>query len=176
MILARDQLHEIQQQVATMLPHQKLPWRRDQEGFAYRNLASIVSLADTERFRLADASSLYEQGKTLFRRKKFAAANKKFKALIENYPTSVHVVKAHFLLAEGQFRLQHNDKFLSTVDEMIDQFPENDLTGFAMLRLGELYEYNDRVDDARDLYSLILKNYSNHDLRSQAAKLKRAVE
>jgi TolA-binding protein len=176
-VLAQYQLSEFHQQVAEILPKMKGPkWQKPEEGFQLRNLASVVGAPNLEKLDFANASSLFEQAKRLFRQDKHARAAVLFKQLIEQYPSSVHVVQAHFLLAESRFRQQRFDLLIETVDKMVTHYPENEMTGFALLRLGTVYEYEERPEDAIDLYKVVLKTYRNPDLKKQADLQLKAIE
>ena len=96
--------------------------------------------------------------------------------MIDRYPESLHVAEAHFLLAEGQYRLKEYDSSVATIEKMVDLFPENELTGFALLRLGSVFEKQDRLEDASDIYQAVLGNFKQTDLVHQAQASLKAVK
>ena len=159
------QLRQFQQDVAAVLPKQ---FKGKKASFAVRNLASVVSLPRLDQFQLRSGKALFQEGRKHFQKKDYTASNEKFMKLIERYPQSTKVVKAYFLWSEGLFLQGKYNKFIDTVDAMIRLFPEDELTGFALVRLGEVYRMQDRVDEAKELYKLVLSNYSNQALLKQA--------
>jgi TolA-binding protein len=59
---------------------------------------------------------------------------------------------------------------------MISLYPENDLTGFALIRLGKIYENQERLEDAIDVYKAVLKSYPKVTLQKQAQACLKAVQ
>lgn len=163
--LAHAQLREFQEQVATIVP-EALKDKAMINHFPLRELASAV--VSSEQLQVERASSLFERAKSEFREKNYETANNLFVELIENYPDSIHLVTAHFLLAEGKYQLKEFDATVNTIEKMIALFPESELTGFALLRLGHIYEKQERIEDASDIYRAIIVNFEQPELRRQA--------
>lgn len=165
--LASSQLADYQQQVATLLPGaiKDLPPAATQT-YQLRQLASVVGAQD--RLPIERASSLMEKGKASFRGGDYGEANRIFEELINRYPESVHIIEAHLLLAEGQFQIKEYESSVATIERMIDLFPESELTGFALLRLGGIFEVQDRLEDAGDIYKAVLANFNEPQLQKQA--------
>ena len=173
-ILAAGQLADYQQQVATLLP-EAIKGKSDQAAYPLRQLASVMG-AGTMGLTIERASGLLEKAKSAFREKNFEHSNHILTQLIERYPESVHVAEAHFLLAEGQYQLKEYDSSVATVEKMVDLFPENELTGFALLRLGTVFEKQDRLEDASDIYQAVLGNFKQPELVHQAGASLKAVK
>lgn len=168
-VLSRYQHSELMQHVARVIPGFKRGgWKKSEEGFPLRNLASVVGVSGLDKIQFAQGSSSFEQAKTEFRQGHYSRAILQFKEVIENYPHSVHAIKARFLLVECFFRQQRYHDVIEIVDEMVTQFPESEMTGFAMLRLASVFEHEERPEDAVDIYNVIIKNYSDKSLRKQA--------
>jgi TolA-binding protein len=170
--LAEHRLNDFQQQVATLLPN-SLKGKKTEEGYQLRQLASVVTVSDT--LGLEHASGLLEKAKQDFRAKNYEQCNSELRDLIRRYPDSVHVVEAYFLLAEGQFQVGELEASIATIDHMITLYPDNDLTGFALLRLGKIFEKEDRLEDATDIYRSILANFKRPEITSQAQVSLKAV-
>ena len=173
-LLAAGQLADYQQQVATLLPD-AIKGKSDQAAYPLRQLASVIG-GGTKGITIERASGLLEQAKGAFREKDFEQANHLLTRLIDRYPESLHVAEAHFLLAEGQYRLKEYDSSVATIEKMVDLFPENELTGFALLRLGSVFEKQDRLEDASDIYQAVLGNFKQTDLVHQAQASLKAVK
>ena len=166
--LAEDRLNDFKGQVAVVLP-QQLSQAEGKNQYPLRQLASVVT--EPSPLLIERASGLLEKGKEKFRQGEFDESNSAFYHLIVKYPESVHIAEAYFLLAEGQFQSKDYEASIATIEKMISLFPENELTGFALLRLGRIYELQDRLEDASDIYKSVLANFKQpewSDLQKQA--------
>jgi TolA-binding protein len=163
--LTADRFADFKQQMAALLPD-AIKGKDEHDAYPLRQMASV--LTTSHGFGIEKASGLFELAKQKFRDKKFEDSNAMLQDLIQKYPESVHVVEAHFLLAEGQFQSQEYEDSVGTIEKMVDLFPENDLTGFALLRLGRIFENQDRMEDATDIYRAVISNFSAPELKAQA--------
>ncbi|MCM2282452.1 MAG: tetratricopeptide repeat protein [Bdellovibrionaceae bacterium] len=175
-MLAGHELAEYRSHVATLLPEAIERSKGHEEKYRLRTLASVVQAQDSDQLPLERASGLFEKGKTQFRDGSYEEAVGAFRELIERFPESIHIAEAHFLLAEAQFQMKEYEPCLATIESMITLFPESELTGFALLRLGKIYEYQDRLEDAVEVYRTILKSYGDQPLLTQARLSLKAVE
>jgi TolA-binding protein len=165
-------LAEFQQDVASLLPD-AIRNQPDDKAYPLRQLASVS--AGARGIVIERASSLMESGKGEFRESKHEAAARIFRSVISNHPDSLHVIEAHFLLAESLYQIQDYDGAIAVVERMVDLFPENELTGFALLRLGGIFEVKERYEDAGDIYKAILNNFKHQELSRQAQASLKAV-
>lgn len=172
--LAAYQLADYQQQVATLLPDVLKTLPANEKNYPLRQLASVVTSNDS--LAIERASSLMEKGKGMFRKQEYGDSNRVFEDLINRYPDSVHIIEAHLLLAEGQYQLKEFEASVATIERMIDLFPESELTGFALLRLGAVFEAQDRLEDAGDIYKAILANFNESELQKQARASLKGVQ
>lgn len=173
--ISQFQIKELKQDLATHLPEVSEKLKNHEKGYITRNIASIA-LVPTAEYKLEKASSLFEKGKKYFRDKKFAKSNKIFSKLVNTYPESLHAIESLFFLAEGQFQLKEYEDCVLNVETMMRLYPENDLTGFALLRLGKVYEIQERNEDAVEVYRTIIHNYESKDLKSQANEFIKAIQ
>lgn len=171
--LLASELAEYQQNVATLLPS-ALQGKDGAAAYPLRQLASIA-VDGGEKLQIERASSLFENAKGAFREKDFERSNSMFTSLISRFPASLHVAEAHFLLAEGQFQLKEYGPSAATIEKMISQYPENDLTGFALLRLGHIFESQNRIEDAGDIYRAVITNFKEPTIVKQAKASLKAV-
>jgi tetratricopeptide (TPR) repeat protein len=81
-----------------------------------------------------------------------------------------------FLLVECNFILREFENTIAYTNKMLDLYPENELTGFAMLRLGKVYEEQDRLEDAIEIYKTLLNTFPNRGVASAARNSLRSVE
>jgi TolA-binding protein len=173
--LARHELAEFQQQVATLLPQAVKGSGEGPANYPLRQLASVVGVGREESLKIERASGQMEKAKASFREGLFEDAAESFNEIIETYPESMHVPEAEFLLAESQFQLKDFEASIVTIERMIELFPESELTGYALLRLGKIFEKQDRLEDAADVYRSVLNNFKDSKLTEQAKEQLKAV-
>jgi TolA-binding protein len=171
--LAQHELADYQQHVATLLPD-AIKGRSPESAYPLRQLASVLGESG-EMIAIERASGLFERAKTAFRERRFEDAAKLFQRLIEKHPASVHVAESYFLLAESCYQLKDFEGAIEQIEQMVSLFPENELTGFALLRLGVIYEAQDRLEDAGDIYRAVLANFKQDALVKQADASLKAV-
>ncbi|WP_295900755.1 outer membrane protein assembly factor BamD [uncultured Bdellovibrio sp.] len=165
------QLKDFQQSVAQVLPDDK----KLQANYELRNFAAVVrSPASEDAIDLS--AVLYEKGKKYFNDKDYDKAIKEFNGLLDKFPLSQHGVEAHFFIAESYFLKKDFRSSLTEIDNMVTQFPQHDLTGFILLRMGQISELNNQTEEASEIYKTVSKNFKNEDLKKQARKLAQSVE
>jgi len=168
MSLDREQFMEFRQNVATLMPDVLKQKGMGEAGYPYRSLASTISRTDAEHVRLALAKTLFESGKEHFRKKEYAKAVRVFKQIIEKYGYTPYVPESYFLLSESHFQMSELEECTLTVQTMVELFPHHELTGFALIRLGRIYEMQNRSEEAVDIYKTVLRSYPQRDVASQA--------
>lgn len=165
------QLKDFQQTVAQILPDNK----KLQANYEAKNLASVVRTPASDE--VIDLSPvLFEKAKKSFKSQNYEKSIREFRELIEKYPLSSHNVEARFFIAESFFLKKDYKSCLQEVDVMLTQYPDNDLTGFILLRMGQISEINNQVEEASEVYQAVLKNFKNETLKKQALKLAQSVE
>lgn len=165
------QIQDFQQAVAQVLPDKKTLTAK----FELNNLASVVRSPASES-KLDLSPIIFERGKKLFNSKSYEKAISEFQGVIENYPLSKHNVEARFFIAESYFLKRDFKNCLREIETMISQYPENDLTGFILLRMGQISEFNNQTEEASEVYKTVLENFKNEDLIQQAKKLANHLE
>lgn len=165
------QLKDFQQSVAQVLPENK----KLQANYELQNLASVVrSPASDESIDLSGA--YYEKGKSFFNAADYDKAVKEFRSLLTKYPLSKHSVEARFFIAESYFLKKDFQNSLSEIDQMVTQYPQHELTGFILLRMGQISEFNNQTEEAAEIYKAVSQNFKSEDLKKQARKLAQSVE
>jgi TolA-binding protein len=86
------------------------------------------------------------------------------------------VTESYFLMAEGHFLSNELEECTAIVQQMVDLFPQHELTGFALIRLGRIYEIQNRNEEAVDIYKTVLRSYPQRDVASQAKASLKGVE
>lgn len=176
--LAQENMEAFQQQVAALMPNVLRQKGSGEKGFPLRQLASVtnrdISVADKVREHISEV--LFTRAKKKFREGNYSGARDLLIKMIDDFSFSVHVVDAFFLLAEGHFQLGEYEECVKIVARMVQLFPGNELTGFALLRLGKLYELRRRPEEALDIYKTVLRSFPQREVASQATRSLQAVD
>ena len=174
--LLENQIQDLKTEIATALPEAggANGSAGDSSSLQIRGLAS-VSKPKGSAIELSGV--LDQKAKSLFRERKYSESNLVFKELVEKYPSSPRVVEAYFFQAEGYFLTGQYQQSLDVIDHMIQHFPDSELTGFIMLRMGQILASRNRADEAKEVYKVILQVHgANADIRDQAEKLLKTAE
>ena len=120
-------------------------------------------------------SGLFKRGKGLFEGRQYAASAKVLAEFIETYPYSPQVVDSMFLLVESYFLMDRYVECLTTVEQLVDLYPKNPLTGYALLRMSEIYVRQGRRQEAVEIYKTVLRAFPYRGLASQVKEAMRST-
>ena len=174
--LAAWQFSDFRQYVATLMPEALRGYETGEKGYPLRNLASIAKTHDLAYLEIERASTLFEEGKRAFRKQDFPRAEQSFRKLLETYPGSAFFLETQFLLVETQFQTGDLEGCVVTIESMLNLHPESELTGYSLLRLGKIYEKQERLEDAAEIYTAIEKSFQEPELQKQARQSRKMVE
>lgn len=171
--VAEARLRDFAQDVAAVLPAES----QKRMTASFDKVSALGQVVREPAAVKIDLSGVrMEKAKALFRKEKFADAMKEFEGVVELYPASPNSVEALFLLAESAFLAKDDRKVIGTVDFMVSQFPQNDYTGFALLRLGQVSERNSQFDEALEIYRTVARTFKNSQIRQSANELAKELE
>ena len=155
--------------MALLLPSEIKKTKIEAEKQKLRDLASVIPHEGTHEITLGHAAGdMLQKGKLSVKKREFKEGIDLLKKLIDKFPDSLHVVEAHYLIIEAYSQQDKNMNVISWVDKMVEMFPENRLTGYALLKVGGLYELEGRAEDAIRVYKTIVAVYDDKKLVSQA--------
>lgn len=176
-LIAMGRFADFKQDVALLLPEQFKKKRVEAEKQKLRDLASVIPHEGVHELALGhSASEMLKRGKNLVKKREFQPGIDELKKLIDKFPDSVHVVEAHYLIVESYSQQDKNLATIEWVDKMVELFPSNRLTGYALLKAGGLYELDGRHQDAVKIYKAIVAVYDDKNLVSQAQKAVSEIE
>lgn len=175
-LLTSYEFQDFRTYVGTLLPHAIKQKGEGEQSYPLRTLASIVQKHTNENLAISRAKSIFEEGKELFRQKKYDEATMSFLILLKKHPYSAYVPEAMFLLVESNFIMRRYDQCIEYANKMLDIYPESELTGYALLRLGKVFEFQERYEDAIEIYKTVIKSFPSRDLASLATGQLRDVE
>lgn len=174
--LDREQFLEFRQNVAALMPDVLKKNGMGEEGYPYRSLASTITKGEALEVKKTIAKTLFERGKSYFRSKEYAKAIKVFKQVVDRFGFSTYVAEAYFLMAESHFQQNELEECTTTVNTMVELFPHHELTGFSLIRLGRIYEIQNRNEEAIDIYRTVMRSYPQRDVASQAKASMRGLD
>ncbi|MBS1971847.1 MAG: outer membrane protein assembly factor BamD [Bdellovibrionales bacterium] len=172
--LLQNQLTDFKQSVAAVLPPNS-EIKNDIASYEMKNFASALRVPASEA-QIDLSGVIFEKGKKLFKEQKYEKAIKEFRKVLDEYPLSRYKVESHFFMAEGYFLQKDYKNSLDLIDQMLQQYPDNDLTGFVMLRMGQISELNNRLEEASEVYKTVQTHFKNDQLRAQARKLSEGIQ
>ncbi len=171
--LLENQVVDFQQEVAQQLPALDMI-KGDPTRYQIRSLASVTQ-KPLQAFEMV--GPLSERARAEFRKGEYKASVKSFKEITEKYPATPMVVEAYFFWAESLYLNNQHQECLDVIEQMMIQFPAHELTGFIMLRMGQVLQARNRTEEAKEVFEVVGQKFSlNHELKIQAEKLAKAVE
>lgn len=176
-LLVKGQFADFKQDVALLIPEHIKQKKLDEEKQMLRNLASVIPHEGTHEITLGhSANKMLEEGKAFVVKREYDKGIDILKKLIDKFPDSLNIVEAHYLIMEAYFQQEKNANVIDWVDKMVELFPDNRLTGYALLKVGSLYELDGRTEDAVRIYKTIVSVYEDKNLVSQAQKAVSVLE
>lgn len=172
----REQFLEFRQAVASLMPEVLKEKGEGLEGYPYRSLASTISKKESETVRATIAKTLFEKGKVYFKDKNYEKANLAFRKIIRDFGFTLYVPESYFLLAESHFQENELEECIETIQEMVELFPQHELTGFALVRLGRIYQMQNRSEEAVDIYKTVIRSFPQRDVVAQAKSSLRELD
>lgn len=166
--LILGQFSVFRQQVASIVPDMI----KEKDSLVLRNLASVVQKPDRSKLSLGEMKAHFDDANELFKKAKYFEASRKFQTYLQEYPFSADLPRAYFLLAESQFQLRYFNDCIETIQSMVELYPDNELTGYALLRMGSILEFQDRPEEALEVYKTVLTAFGESNL---AVEAKRAI-
>ncbi|MBX7232267.1 MAG: tetratricopeptide repeat protein [Bdellovibrionales bacterium] len=155
-LLQVENLQQFRQDVAVILPEALKHVTQKPKDYPLRNMASVLMTSQNEKLAMIGAKNLFLTGKALFKKKDFISARRMFDKVIKNYSYSEHVIESFYLLSECEYALGNLESSQAIIDQMVTLFPESEMTGYALIRLGIILSERHFVENAIQTYRLIL--------------------
>ena len=168
--LLQHQMKDLEQTVASEISKEKL-----NRSETFRDLGlNLRAPASIEQ--LDFSAVILERGKKYFSSGKYEVAGKEFEKLKNQFPASAFQIQARFFLAESLYLQRDFKKCTEVIDEMVLQYPDHELTGFILLRLGQISEHNNQIEEAQEIYRTVATHFSQKPLKAQALTLLKSLE
>lgn len=164
------QMKDFHQTVAQLLPHEKAALAK----YEIQNLSSVLR-APASTSAIDFSGVIYERAKKKFNRAQYDHAITEFYELLEKYPISAHTVESRFFIAESYFLKKDYRNSLAQIERMVTLYPEHELTGFILLRMGQITQANHQQEEALEIYKTVMKNFEHKGLQKQARQLASSI-
>ncbi len=159
------------QQVARIFPDLKADTPFDLREEA-RSLASVIQQPSEEILMLAQYETTVDELKKMFEKNQFKEVIRKSKNMLALHPVTPSIVTVYFMLAESYYQTNELDSCLEIAQQMIKLFPEEDKTGYVLLRVGLFLKEKNRIEEARNMFSLVNHAFSHQkELKKQSKRL-----
>ncbi len=169
--VAQMQLKEFQGQVAQILPPISRQALSQTSDYGLSKLQFSTRIPASES-RIAEDRWTFQSAKSDFLSKKYAEASEKLFQFLRRYPGSPDAIEAKFLLAETYFQLNRLEQCLEISRVMLQQYPEHPMTGYVLVRVGQIMEMRRRPEEAAEIYKSIINGFPGEkQLQKQAQKL-----
>lgn len=132
-------------------------------------VVQLRSPASVERVDISEVE--FKKIQDLIKSEKYVECVVLCEKFILTYPASSRQVEAVYFLVESYFQLKEYKKSLDYTEQMMSLFPDHELTGFSLLRMGQVSQMRSRQDEAVEIFNVIKNNYSNAFLKNQASIL-----
>lgn len=176
-LLVMGQFADFKQEVALLIPGVVEKNKAEEEKQRLRDLASVIPHEKTHEISLGfSAEKMLNMGKDKVVKREYQEGIQILEKLIDKFPDSHHVIEAHYLITEAYSRQDKNADVIAWVDKMIELYPENKLTGFALLKVGSVYELDGRHEDAIKVYKTIINVYKDQALLTKAKTAVKGLE
>lgn len=171
-----EQLGVFQAEVAALLPDQIFDRYQSESQYPLRKLASVISSHRKEAIREISSFHLFQTSKELFNRGEYAQSNRMFEKFLKNYGYSVEAPEAYFLLIEGQVATGKISEAIENINHLVELFPESELTGFSLVRLGQIHEQREKYEAAISVYRQLIRTSPYQSVVAAATQNLRKME
>lgn len=174
--ILREQFLDFKVHIASVLPEALDKYEKMEQGFQLRALASVVQKPKLDKLAEGMSMAPFERARYEFGKQNYTETSQLLQKYIREYPFSPKLPESYFLLMESYYQDKNYGDCTKTVDAMVRQFPENEMTGFALIRMAKIMEEQGRIRDAAEIYRTVLKSFPYRDVASSAHESLKRME
>ncbi len=119
---------------------------------------------------------LFERAKKMFKGGDYDRVISLSEELMEKYPMTPYLAEIYFLRAESYYLKRDFKSSLAVIEQMISLFPDSELTGFILLRMGQISEINNRTEEALEIYKTAKTHFKSESVQKQAQLMIQSIE
>jgi len=136
-----------------------------------RSIASVVSDPQYKKIPLPQPGTpLFLKARKIFSAGDFLRASEILDDFISKYSDHPALPEAGHLLAESYFYLDQQENAVKMIDYVLTHFPETEFAGYGLLRLGKIFEKQERLEEAVEMYQVVIDNYDKSNSANLARK------
>lgn len=110
-----------------------------------------------------------EKIKKAFREKSYFEVVERAQNFLNKSSQSSLAPEVSFFASEAYFLNHQYDKAVNSIEQMTVQYPDHIMTGYALLRLGQISERADQTMEALSIYKIIQTQFKDKGLIDEAA-------
>jgi TolA-binding protein len=136
-----------------------------------RMIASVV--ADPQYKKVPQpqpGSPLFVKAKKIFTTGDYVRTAEILDDFIQRYPDHPALPEAGYLLSECYFYLDQLESSVRMIDYVLTHFPETEFAGYGLLRLGRIFEKQERLEEAAEMYQVVIANYEKSNAAAMARR------
>ena len=136
-----------------------------------RTLASVISDPEFKNIpRPQPGNIVLAKARGLYLAGDFGRAAELFDDFVRNYPDHPELPQAGYLLAESYFQTDQLESSVKAIDFVLTHFPETEFAGYSLLRLGKIFEREERLEEAAQMYQLVITEFAKSNSAALAEK------
>lgn len=167
-LFTQYEFEDFRQYVATLLPGIIKSKPKGEAAYPYRALASVVQKQKNDSLNYISGSKIFAEAKSYFLNKNYTSAIHGFNRLIGEHSYSAHVPESLYLKLESHYQLREFTQAIDTYEKLLDLYPSSELTGLSMVRIGKIYEFENRYDDAVAMYRNAIAAFPQREVSAVA--------
>lgn len=109
-----------------------------------------------------------EKIKKAFRDRNYFEVTELAEDFLDKNSQSIMVPEVTFFASESYFLNRQFDKAIVSIERMTNLFPDHIMTGYALLRLGQISEKADQNEEALSVYKIIKSQFKDKGLVDEA--------
>ncbi len=160
------EMQEFKQEVADIIPE----YSNAPKDYSGRQLASVLGGYVNPPIDESLSKILLRRAKSLYNEKDFVKAKKALKKYITKYPHSTFVPESYLMLLNIEFKNKNYEQTMKYIDKLVSSYPDNEITAYGLLVLGEIMERQERIEDASVLYKTIINSFEIKQVQRKARK------
>jgi TolA-binding protein len=126
-----------------------------------RIIASVISDPQTKEnlIPFTPGNQILQQAREVFARGQFADAQVILTQFMRDYPDNPNLPEAAFMMMECQAARGQLENVVKSIDFIVSHFPETEYAGYALVRLGKIYEHQELLEEACDIYRIVVREF-----------------
>ena len=168
-------LQEQARSLSTDLERYRLASRLEGAPSPISGQRGLASLPKSEPQKDLPSEILWQEALLSFEKKNFKKAISQFEQLNTLYSYTKNHPQSLLLLAESYYQLGDLKSTVETYSNLIEIYPEQEVAGYALLRLGQIHKERGQTREALGLLAILKEEFAHkEELKKQAVLLEKS--